>query len=1017
MAIVILNSCQATCDTGTCAVKTQECFETLEFCDDKYQSCQSDNVPTPFDSIIYTEGMVGLCYESLPSEADHCNHYTACHDGLCLYDDASGYGICDDPYLCDSGDITCPDSRVCYEITYCDDMFESCTDVENVDSRTLNYVVMVLNPTATPAIEGRCLEPVESNEVCDDLDYGCTNKNDWCSSEGKCTVLCMGDGDCASDEQCLNSIEWCNPIYKDCQDTQSVYWAGTIMYNKFTGATGHGYCAKVTNGSIDGESCDDELTCLSGFCNVNQDCQVTCGTDSDCPINEKCVSDIMYCNEDYSSCDIEEKPELMPENVNIQYDFSSSGLCYPIGTTVGEDVTCNDHMVCDGITNCRDGLCEKPCTAGSLTADCGDDEICLEKIEFCDELYENCLEYKPVSWDGSIKYTPATGSGICTNITPSDGDCDYSNACATYLCDNNNECLKQCPDGKCELGYSCYTDIKYCDHNYEDCKALPDTTHENIKYENDGSGSGICYESVADTEDCNGYVTCADGLCDKTGVCSSTCEKDSDCNNTTKTQQCLTSVYYCDAMYTSCSSTIPNTNIIYDFDLCIGVGICYEVQTNPKDICTNTLTCSSGSCENGSCRAECNIDARMNCPSDQLCITDVEFCDDDYTNCQSTSDSSLTTIIHHMESTENGICYPSGDEGDPCSAYSEACLSGFCDKNRLRENRCDANHPCDGTDICVAEVLYCDENYQNCSTSAPSDGLYTILASESGIGHRDTGLPDGSSCDATTDICNSGHCNTSGKCQSKCVDDSDCSGGICYSELLLCNNIFGDCSETYPTTSPPETIKYKYDGLSGLCYDVVGDGYSCDIIDTCASGFCGPDKTCKQACADNTECPIDEICVEQIKYCNDTFDSCSDAYPPAGTPLNNLLYTLGGPGTCYPISKDDTCDATTSICDAARCEAGKCSAVCDATTKCLDTEQCVGKVEYCDANFEHCDETMPVDWDGTIVTTEDTVGTCYPIAEDGNPCNSNIVCLSGRCDTDGQCQVGCNDDSECGLDG
>ena len=219
--------------TGICKKYLQPGVE----CDDKEEcingySCQMLSIP---------DGQGTYYYQCVPEENIKVEENSLC---IALKNN------CKDGYFCYEGFPTAATHQgIC----------KSC--IEYYDGTYRNI---------TSEIEKSCLTTKEPGEICE-YDRECEIEK--CISRGSQTKVCA---ECLTNEDCNETIEFCNITGKDIYGTYS----SSIQYT----------CEPKKDL---GTYCENNKECDSGQCEGNE---CVCGVDTDCPIGQKCMAIIMIKN-------------------------------------------------------------------------------------------------------------------------------------------------------------------------------------------------------------------------------------------------------------------------------------------------------------------------------------------------------------------------------------------------------------------------------------------------------------------------------------------------------------------------------------------------------------------------------------------------------------------------------------------------------------------------------------------------------------------------------------------------
>jgi hypothetical protein len=382
--------------------------------------------------------------------------------------------------------------------------------------------------------------------------------------------------------------------------------------------------------------------------------------------------------------------------------------------------------------------------------------------------------------------------------------------------------------------------------------------------------------------------------------------------------------------------------------------------------CPPDQVCSAGDCVAGS---PCNHD--YNCDmATQYCHPEGHVCKQRSALCE--------PCLEHYE------C-PDPTMGDMCIDYSDGKYCGM----RCGTQACPAGYDCDltagtGTGTNPGQ---CRSNTGSCA------GTF--------ICHRDEDC-------ASNKVCN----RTTGKCVTKCVDDTSCAGGLkchytghcgspCQSDADCAN--YGD--GLICCVSPGVPSQYCDSNSAGKCRPAgcvlhseclvtVGDslGYCDKRTHTCMPGCRAANPSAVNDCKSGMKC----VCDNGEVSC-DGFDCCPDP---------------GEAGTCVCDPEKQDCSQV-SVCDNGACEKIPCNERGDVNIACARNQVCCG-------------------WptaDGYPCTGGVNPGECYmapkeiwcsACGSEGDPCEVQGygygepgICLSDGGDGNTYCHLACRDAQDC----
>ncbi len=421
------------------------------------------------------------------------------------------------------------------------------------------------------------------------------------------------------------------------------------------------------------------------------------------------------------------------------------------------------------------------------------------------------------------------------------------------------------------------------------------------------------------------------------------------------------------------------------------------------DLCTQTDTCMSGSCD-GSNPVVCTALDQCHVPG--TCDPATGLCDDpDAPNGTSCDDGQACT---DPDACVDGVCV--GDVIDGCIVCADAgdCDDGNdCTIDDCVDNACvftdqEDGTPCDDGDACTQT--------DTCA-SGTCDGSSPVVCTPLSQCHV------AGTCDPATGICDDPLAKDGTSCDdgNACTQTDACMSGMCDgSNPVVCTPL-SQCH--VPGTCDPAT---------GVCDDPLAkdgtscdDGNACTQTDACMSGMC--DGSNPVVCTPLSQCHIPGTCDPATGICDDPVaedgTSCDDG--DACTQTDACMSGMcdgSNPVVCTPLSQchvAGTCDPATGICDDPLAEDGT---SCDDGDACTQTDECVSGA---------CDGTNPVVC--TPLSQCHVAGTCDPgtglcddpLAEDGTPCDDGEFCTDTDECLSGEClgmMLDCDDMDPCTVD-
>ena len=878
---------------------------------------------------------------------------------------------------------------------------------------------------------GTCLEDVDADGVCDDVD-DCVGSFDACGVcngpgpiyECGCTDIPEGDCDCDG-----NVLDACG----DC------------------GGDGYAGCTDPEASNYDAEACDPGA--ISGI-----DISVAEGAD--------------YTGITWSIFLVEATPPntfvqqgALPFDEFIQLDAGSYELILFAPSAQAIEALQMDVLVAgadapvlplvaggnaffyfdiDPVLNlCQYDGCTDPLACNFDPDANNDDGSCLQ-LDACGEcggpgdIYEcGCSDIPEgdCDCDGNVLDVIGECGGTCTADEDNDGICDDVDECVGIVdfcgvCNGPGATLEcgcyDIPEGDCDCLGSQEDAIGVCGG---DCEA-------------DEDGDGVC----DDVDDCVGEVD-ACGICNGPGDiyecgCEDIPEGDCDCNGNQ-----LDAVGVCGG---TCLEDVDADGICDDVDDCIGVLDACGVCNGPGEI----YECGCADIPEGDC--DCNgnqLDAIGVCGGD--CPADLN---------------------------NNGIC----DTEEECAGFEDECNVCFgpgaiyeCGCFDIPEGDCDCNGnqldalgvcggPCeadvDADGVCDVDEIYgcTDETACNYDPEATEEDGTCAEVDECGVCGGIGIAPGECDCDGNVldecGVCGGegiapGTCDCDGNVFDQCGicggDGSDCAGCM---EEGACNYdpdaLFSDGSCEYLTCAgctDPEACNYDDTatiedgsclaldecGVCGGegavfecgCADIPEGDCDCDgnVLDEC--GICGgtgiPDD----------ECDCDGNVLDALGECGGTCEAdnngngvCDDIEVPGCLDINNPLYNPNAnvdDGSCLVggCTFEQACNYNpeAQFQELGSCEFESCAGCSDEMACNFDTEALIPDDTLCvypDEAFVDCDGVCLNDTDGDGVCDELEVEGCTDPTNPGYDANAtdhdDDACYAGGC----LLEFACNYDPE-----
>ena len=564
----LLTSCpsQVSCPPDYSRCPDNSCVKSVSECPE-YKDCPK------FLPIRCPNGDCRKSLDDCPSLV-HCpdDFKILCNDGSCRSAKiqcvtSNEETTCDDKSLIRCSDGTCTNSQfLCPTMMTCPVGYEKCWD-------------------GMCALKGKCFDTKRLNKKRE------SERNKFNACESNNQILCQFDFSCATeidscptgiicpidkpikcwDNSCRDSIENC-PDYQECPSG---------LFECPDGSCG------VKCGTHIKCSDDAPYRCYDNTCRRNPE---------DCPSQPSCPEETPILCWD-GRCLAERGECLSPEQCDaISPVRCPNGLCAKSASNCKEEIDCPSEF-----TKCRDGSCRKK------LADCPAEEcpvnlpykcnngLCMSDSKYCDN-DNGCPYYLPIKCsDGSCaenesncpeKPTCPSGKKLCP-----DGSCLGQNVVCPSVMGCPIDTPYRCANGECINPKKSTCAIPYCDSSIPikcyDGTCVLTVNYCPIERKISNSGNVICADGfeAPSYDECKPLVTCVEG--------------EVRCND----------------------------------------GSCRQ----SKDQCPLAKTCPSGEerCENGSC-AEKNETAKIDkcpaangcplmmpykCPSNGLCVTDLDYCD------------------------------------------------------------------------------------------------------------------------------------------------------------------------------------------------------------------------------------------------------------------------------------------------------------------------------------------------------------------------------------------------------
>jgi hypothetical protein len=687
--------------------------------------------------------------------------------------------------------------------------------------------------------------------------------------------------------------------------------------------------------------CPDGQLCVSGTCRTvggGGGCtsDVQCGADQRCE-GGRCVAAADECQRD-TDC------TAQPGGT------CTDGACsYPLPVGCQSDADC-PGQICDrdtGECEAAPDVCAGGCDDGDpCTVDACEAAGCAhEPVPGCCASDGACDDGDPCTTDtcaaNVCTHAPAGGPGCCRE----DGECD----------DADPDTVDRCTNGRCEHLQPCSAAAE-CDDG-DRCTI-------------DGCADGGCrHERVVGCcttgGDCNDGDPCTADRCVAGGcqytVAPGCCTADADCEDG---NPCTTNT--CSAEAVCEIAPVPGC--------CTDAGDCDDGNRCTQDACG-----AGGSCRNtpvpGCCRSDIDCNDGLPCTADTCtpegtctnawvphCCTAAADCDDrDPCTIDTCGAGGLCA-----NAPIPGCCDAAADcdDGDPCT--SDRCNASVCeslpiagcctsdaecnDGNACTQDRCSGN-VCRHTTVdgCCRADADCDDGIP--ATVDTCDAARVCHHVLRGTCASAAECDDADPC--TQDRCEASACAwylvTDEAC--RCALESDCEPEeVCSLAQLEDGGIWGYCFQTDGTlpmgsVCDPESTTAVCE--SGICLELMGT-YVC--FGACgATAECAGGATCGQlplpsgggaadhqmnvcvpppiACVDDAGCPADMYC-----------DGFTLAGAPAALVLGCLYADETKKRTGQPCAADEECNSGFCLPDETR--GGICWGLCDGDSDCRVGQRC-----------------------------------------------------------------------------
>lgn len=565
----------------------------------------------------------------------------------------------------------------------------------------------------------------------------------------------------------------------------------------------------------------------------------SCGSDKDCPKNEKCAQGTCECLppfiQDGTFCS-EPPPECNKDSECLVGHVCESGRC-----TSG----CRHDNNCPENDACINGACQNPCVLANA---CGPNALCtpFQHRPRC-ECSENHLG------DPYVKCDPIPDDYCEVDAACPLGKICESNRCITGCrndlhCKFDESCIyKQCQN-PCTIYGACGSNAvcKPVNHDRQ-CSCLPDFT---------GDAKVSC-ERIRPPPECTIDQQCPLGSICSNEACVQGCRYHENCpaEQSCVKNKCINACAVSGACGIGATCTPANHTAICDCPSGFRGDPDVECREIPPecrvdDECGLEKICLKYKCVPG-CRTH------SNCPFDRACVNGF---------CQSPCDiggmCGVNTICRSEKHEAHCTCAP-GYTGDPLKQCTKVFVDCEVDSDCGGGYVC-AHNQCKDINECLKETIPCGPGasctnlpgWYKCSCPAPLVGnAYGPEGCRSPIPvcFHDADCPNNLKCDSKTHECYE-KCREPGSCQREpvgCLSDHDCSTS------KKCDANTGQCYDPCTTTDPD--LKCTC-GQNAFCKTENHEA-TC----TCPPGYEGyPDKVCLpiKECGVTYNCPGNLICLD-----------------------------------------------------------------------------------------------------------------------------------------------------------
>jgi uncharacterized repeat protein (TIGR01451 family) len=714
-----------------------------------------------------------------------------------------------------------------------------------------------------------------------------------CGTQQELAQTCSGSQVCQNN-QCVNIA--CNAS-SDCGTNgytgDPFCQSGNVYQNYKTytcnnPGTASASCTSASNAQLK-QTCASGQTCSGGSC-----ANVACNSNTDCGTSG--YIDNPYCQS------------------NDVYQIYKTYTCNNAGTASAycsnnsgaqKKTTCGVNQVC------QNGQCINQNITCSTNTDCGTNGYTGDPYCQNNKVYQN---YKTYTCSN-----PGTGNSSCSNQTSAQikSYCTEGQTCEAGQCKN---IVITCSSNS-QCGTSGWVGNPTCQNGdvYQDYKTYTCS--------NPGTGNSSCSNTTEfkKKSDCTGNQTCNNGSC-----VNIVCNTNTDCGDNA----------YVD------SPSCYNGNVWQNYKTwtCSNGGTASAYCSNKteyklKNTCSNSQTCSGGSCEQNNLSVSCQANPNPAQVGQQVAFTAAaaggsgiytyswtgactgSTSKNCYNSFSQTGNRSATITVASAGQTTSSTC--SVDVSQSCTPNaSQRCVGSAvywfdsCGQQGGLIRTCLQNQTCDNGN-CVNPTITCSSNSQ-CGTNGYVDSpicqgndvwqnYKTYTCNNAGT--------TSSSCSNTTEL----------KKKTDCTANQTCSNGSCNEQNITCSSN-SQCGTDGHITDPyckGNDVYKKYrtytcnnaGTANSYCSnsDAEQKVQDCGVNQTCSNGSCNNQNI---ACSSNSECGTDvainsPYCQNNKVYQNYKTYTCNSAGTASSYCSNStesrLQTTCTGNQTCSNGNCGNSC--------------------------------------------------------------------------------------------------------------